>query len=147
MGFVDTRQDITATIKEQTDIVKIIGEHVELKRSGVRYLGLCPFHGEKTPSFSVHGTQQFYYCFGCAESGDVFSFLMKYHNYDFPQALKYLADRLNIELPKKNISRQEKEKEQKRQQMYAVTEKASRIYRKYLLDENKGAAATASGTC
>jgi DNA primase len=141
MGFSDTRQDITATVKEQTDIVKIIGEHVELKRSGVRYLGLCPFHGEKTPSFSVHGDQQFYYCFGCAESGDVFSFLMKYHNYDFPEALKFLADRLNIELPKKNVSWQEKEKELKRNQMYAVTEKAAKIYRKYLLDEKKGAAA------
>ncbi len=141
MGFVDTRQDITATIKEQTDIVKIIGEHVELKRSGVRYLGLCPFHGEKTPSFSVHGDQQFYYCFGCAESGDVFSFLMKFHNYDFPEALKFLAGRLNIELPKKNVSWQEKEKEHKRNQMYAVTEKASRIYRKYLQDENKGGVA------
>lgn len=141
MGFVDSRQDITATIKEQTDIVKIIGEHVELKRSGVRYLGLCPFHGEKTASFSVHGDQQFYYCFGCAESGDVFSFLMKFHNYDFPEALKFLADRLNIELPKKNISWQEKEKEQKRNQMYSVTEKASKIYRNYLLDENKGAVA------
>ncbi len=141
MGFVESRQDITARVKEQTDIVKIIGEYVDLKRSGVRYLGLCPFHGEKTPSFSVHGGQQFYYCFGCAESGDVFSFLMKYHNYDFPQALKYLADRLNIELPQKNISRQEKEQEARRQQMYAVTAKAARIYRNNLLDEQKNAAA------
>lgn len=141
MGFVESRQDITAKVKEQTDIVKIIGEHVDLKRSGVRYLGLCPFHGEKTPSFSVHGGQQFFYCFGCGESGDVFSFLMKYHNYDFPEALKYLADRLNIELPQKNISRQEKEQEARRQQMYAVTAKAARIYRKNLLDEQKNAAA------
>lgn len=138
MGFVDSRQDITATIKEQTDIVKIIGEHVDLKRSGVRYLGLCPFHGEKTPSFSVHGTQQFFYCFGCGESGDVFSFLMKYHNYDFPTALKTLADRLNIELPSRNISPQEKEKEKKREQMYAVTEKAAKIYSRYLQDVHKG---------
>lgn len=137
MGFVESRQDITATVKEQTDIVKIIGEYVDLKRSGVRYLGLCPFHGEKTPSFSVHGGQQFYYCFGCAESGDVFSFLMKYHNYDFPEALKYLADRLNIELPKKNVSRQEQELEARRQQMYAVTAKAARIYRNNLLAEQE----------
>lgn len=141
MSFVESRQDITAKVKEQTDIVKIIGQYVDLKRSGVRYLGLCPFHGEKTPSFSVHGAQQFYYCFGCAESGDVFSFLMKYHNYDFPEALKYLADRLNIELPKKNISRQEQEREARRQQMYAVTAKAARMYRTSLLDEQKGAAA------
>ena len=63
MKYFETRQDITAAVKEQTDIVKVIGEHVELKRSGVRYLGLCPFHGEKTPSFSVQADQQFFHCF------------------------------------------------------------------------------------
>ena len=141
MGFGESRQDIAATVKEQTDIVKIIGEYVDLKRSGVRYLGLCPFHGEKTPSFSVHAGQQFFYCFGCAESGDVFSFLMKYHNYDFPEALQHLADRLNIELPKKNISPQEREQEARREKMFAVTAKAARIYRANLLDEQKGAVA------
>lgn len=141
MGIVETRQDITAVVKEQTDIVKIIGEYVELKRSGVRYLGLCPFHGEKTPSFSVHSAQQFFYCFGCAESGDVFSFLMKYHNIDFPEALKLLADRLNIELPKKNISQREREQEEKRRRMYEVSLKAARIYQKHLLDRSKSEAA------
>lgn len=135
---MESRQDITATIKEQTDIVKIIGEYVDLKRSGVRYLGLCPFHGEKTPSFSVHGAQQFYYCFGCAESGDVFSFLMKYHNYDFPTALRYLADRLNIALPEKKLSWKEREQQESRDRMYAVLEKATRIYRRCLQDDTAG---------
>ena len=65
MAANETWEDITAKIKEQADIVQIIGEHVNLKRSGVRFLGLCPFHGEKTPSFSVHGGQQFFHCFGC----------------------------------------------------------------------------------
>jgi DNA primase len=138
MGFMESRQDLTATIKEQTDIVKIIGEYVELKRSGVRYLGLCPFHGEKTPSFSVHGAQQFFHCFGCAESGDVFSFLMKYHSYDFPTALKYLADRLNIALPEKKLSWKEREQQERRDRMYAVLEKATRIYQRYLQDEDAG---------
>ena len=85
--FTESREEITAEIKERADIVQIIGEHVNLKRSGVRYLGICPFHHEKTPSFSVHSGQQFYHCFGCKESGDVFSFMMKYHNLDFPGAL------------------------------------------------------------
>ncbi|MEE4240804.1 MAG: DNA primase [Desulfopila sp.] len=141
MGFIETRQDITASIKEQTDIVKIIGECVDLKRSGVRYLGLCPFHGEKTPSFSVHGDQQFFHCFGCGESGDVFSFLMKYYNYDFPTALKLLADRLNIELPQKTESRREKEEKEKRRLMYGVTEKAAAMYRQCLVDDTTGRAA------
>jgi len=141
MGFIDTRQDIIASIKEQTDITRIIGEHVELKRSGVRYLGLCPFHGEKTPSFSVNGAQQFYYCFGCGESGDVFSFLMKYHNLDFQSALQQLADRLNIELPQKKVTEQEKKLEVMRDRMYVVTAKAANIYRNFLEKDNAAEAA------
>ncbi len=143
MGFSQTRQDITAAVKEQSDIVRIIGEHVELKRSGVRYLGLCPFHGEKTPSFSVHGSEQFFHCFGCGESGDVFSFLMKYHNYDFPTALKYLADRLNIQLPEKRLSPEEKQRQSKQKVMYEVAGKAADIYRNYLLSGSARDAARA----
>ncbi len=138
MKFTETRQDITAAVKEQTDIVKVIGEYVELKRSGVRYLGLCPFHGEKTPSFSVHSAQQFFHCFGCHESGDVFSFMMKYHNHDFPTALKQLAERCNIELPQKPLSLEDKKKESQRKLMYSVTRKVAGIYQKYLL-ENRNA--------
>ena len=66
-------EDVKEKIKEQADIVQVIGEYVELKRSGVRYLGLCPFHTEKTPSFSVNQADQYYYCFGCQAAGDVFS--------------------------------------------------------------------------
>ncbi|MBU0960510.1 MAG: DNA primase, partial [Proteobacteria bacterium] len=87
MGYSEAGDDLAAQVKEQADIVQVIGECVDLKRAGVRYLGLCPFHGEKTPSFSVHPGQQFFYCFGCGASGDVYSFLMKYHNLDFPAAL------------------------------------------------------------
>jgi len=101
MAFNESHDDIAAHIKERADIVKIIGECIELKRSGVRFLGRCPFHGEKTPSFSVHAGQQFYHCFGCGESGDVFSFMMKYYNLDFPSALKELAKRYHIELPER----------------------------------------------
>jgi len=143
MGFSQTRQDITAAVKEQSDIVRIIGEHVELKKSGVRYLGLCPFHGEKTPSFSVHGSEQFFYCFGCSESGDVFSFLMKYHNYDFPTALKYLADRLNIQLPEKRVSPEERQRESKQRLLYEVAGKAADIYREFLLSGSSREAARA----
>lgn len=141
MEYIESRQDIAASVKEQTDIVKIIGDHVELKKSGVRYLGLCPFHGEKTPSFSVNGAQQFYYCFGCGESGDVFSFLMKYHNYDFPEALKYLAGRLGVELPKKRVSQKERQREEIQQQMFNVAKKAAAIYQKCLHDKRFGAPA------
>ncbi|MBW2658677.1 MAG: DNA primase [Deltaproteobacteria bacterium] len=128
----DFKENIVSRIKEEADIVQIIGECVDLKQSGVRYLGLCPFHGEKTPSFSVHGGQQFFHCFGCGESGDVFSFMMKYHNLDFPGALKELAGRYNIELPERRHSRKEMELEKKRDLLFAVNKKCAEIYSNYL---------------
>ncbi|MDO8946818.1 MAG: DNA primase [Desulfocapsaceae bacterium] len=143
MGYSETRDSVTALVKEQADIVQIIGESVDLKRSGARFLGCCPFHGEKTPSFSVHPGQQFYHCFGCGESGDVFSFMMKYHNIDFPSALKELARRYQIELPEKQYSQAEQEKERQRKAMYGINEKAARLFREYLLQAQGAAKARA----
>lgn len=133
----ESREEIVALVKERADIVQIIGESVDLKKSGARYLGLCPFHGEKTPSFSVHPGQQFFYCFGCGESGDVFSFMMKYHNLDFPSALKNLADRYSITLPEIEKSPQQQRLEQQRKAMFEVTGKVSEIYQRYLLHSSK----------
>lgn len=141
MGYSETRDSVTALVKEQADIVQIIGECVDLKRAGARFLGRCPFHGEKTPSFSVHPGQQFYHCFGCGESGDVFSFMMKYHNLDFPTALQELARRYQIELPEKQYSQAEQEKENLRKALYAVNEKAARLFREYLLQAKDAAGA------
>ena len=135
-----SREGITAQVKEQADIVQIIGECIELKQSGVRFLGLCPFHGEKTPSFSVHSGQQFYHCFGCGESGDVFSFMMKYYNLDFPDALKELAGRYKIELPERRRSQVERALEKKRDLLFTVNQKCAQIYSDYL-QTAKGAAA------
>ena len=128
----DFKEDIVSRIKEEADIVQIIGECVDLKQSGVRFLGLCPFHGEKTPSFSVHGGQQFFHCFGCGESGDVFSFMMKYYNLDFPGALKELAGRYNIELPERRQSKKAIALEKKRDLLFAVNNKCAEIYSHYL---------------
>lgn len=140
MNFDESRDDITARIKEEADIVQVIGECVELKRSGTRFLGLCPFHGEKTPSFSVHSGQQFFHCFGCGESGDVFSFIMKYHSLDFPEAVKTLASKYHIELPERRRSKEEEIREQKRDVLFAVNDKAATLYSKYL-SESPGAKA------
>ncbi len=141
MGYSEFGDDLAAQVKEQADIVQVIGECVELKRAGVRYLGLCPFHGEKTPSFSVHPGQQFFYCFGCGASGDVYSFLMKYHNLDFPAALKDLARRYQIEIPEKVQSAQEQERSRRRKAMYAVNEKAATIFQDYLIHGAKAGGA------
>lgn len=132
MSVNESRGDAAALVKERADIVQIIGECIELKRSGVRFLGRCPFHGEKTPSFSVHAGQQFYHCFGCGESGDVFSFVMKYHNMDFPTALKELAKRYQIDLPERRVSQEEEQRAQKSQLLFSVNEKCAVIFSNYL---------------
>jgi DNA primase len=93
--------DFSYTVKQQADIVRIVGDYVKLKKAGAQnYSGLCPFHSEKTPSFSVHATRQFYHCFGCGVSGDVFSFIQKIENVTFPEAVRAVARTLGIPLPK-----------------------------------------------
>jgi DNA primase len=93
------------SVKQQADIVKIIGEYVRLKKAGAQnYSGLCPFHAEKSPSFSVHAGRQFYHCFGCGQSGDVFSFIQKIENVSFPEAVKTVAGKCGIALPKREFS-------------------------------------------
>ncbi|MDV2683136.1 DNA primase [Alkalihalophilus lindianensis] len=89
-------------IRKTTDIVEVISDYVQLKKQGRQYTGLCPFHGEKTPSFSVSQDKQLYHCFGCGAGGNVFSFLMEHEGYSFVDAAKQLADRANIELPVSN---------------------------------------------
>src|SRR5579862_1183019 len=97
--------DFAYTVKQQADIVRIVGDYVKLKKAGAQnYSGLCPFHGEKTPSFSVHATRQFYHCFGCGVSGDVFSFVQKIENITFPEAVRAVAQKLGIPLPKITFS-------------------------------------------
>jgi DNA primase len=93
------------TLKQQADIVRIVGDYVRLKKAGAQnFSGLCPFHAEKTPSFSVHATRQFYHCFGCGESGDVFSFVQKVENITFPEAVRLIAQKLGVRMPKLTFS-------------------------------------------
>src|ERR1700747_1348083 len=93
------------TLKQQADIVRIVGDYVRLKKAGAQnYSGLCPFHSEKTPSFSVNVSRQFYYCFGCHETGDVFSFIQKIENVAFPEAVRTVALKCGIPLPKREFS-------------------------------------------
>ena len=93
--------DFAYTVKQQADIVRIIGDYIKLKKAGgANFSGLCPFHKEKTPSFTVQATQQFYYCFGCQESGDVFKFVQKIENITFPESVRMVAQKLGIPLPK-----------------------------------------------
>jgi DNA primase len=103
--------DFAQLVKQQTDIVKIVGSYITLKKAGAQsFSGLCPFHGEKTPSFSVH-TRQFFHCFGCGESGDVFSFVQKIENVSFPEAIRIVAQKSGISLPKREFSSPEEAQE------------------------------------
>jgi len=106
--------DFAYTVKQQADIVRIVGDYIKLKKAGAQnYSGLCPFHGEKTASFSVHATKQFYHCFGCGVSGDVFSFVQKIENITFPEAVRVVAEKLGIAVPKVSYSSPAEAKEAK----------------------------------
>jgi len=101
LPFMANPGDFAYSVKQQADIVRVVGEYVKLKKAGAQnYSGLCPFHNEKTPSFSVHATRQFFHCFGCGTSGDVFSFVQKIENITFPEAVRAVAQKLGIALPK-----------------------------------------------
>ena len=93
--------DAIEQVRAASNIVDVIGGYVRLRRSGSSYVGLCPFHNEKSPSFSVSGEKQLYYCFGCGAGGNVFTFLMEYENMSFPEAVAHLAERANIALPER----------------------------------------------
>ncbi len=105
-------EEIIERIRSSNDIVNIISQYIDLKRTGSNYVGLCPFHNEKTPSFTVTPSKQFYHCFGCGENGDVISFIMKIENLSFPEAIKYLGDIVGISIEEKPIDvKKQKEKE------------------------------------
>ena len=115
-------------IRNAADIVEIISEAVVLKKTGRNYVGLCPFHAEKTPSFSVNPEKQIFYCFGCATGGSVFSFLMKQQGMTFPEAVKAVAQRCGIELPRREMSPAERRRASERELLLGINRKAMAYY-------------------
>ena len=103
-------EELIEEVRSRNDIVDVISGYVRLQKKGSSYFGLCPFHNEKSPSFSVSRQKQMYYCFGCGAGGNVFTFLMEYENFSFVEAMKYLADRAGIELPEQEYSKEAKER-------------------------------------
>src|ERR1700756_3097941 len=126
--------DFAYTVKQQADIVRIVGDYVKLKKAGAQnFSGLCPFHGEKTASFSVHATRQFYHCFGCGVSGDVFSFVQKIENITFPEAVRMVAQKLGIPLPKASYATPGEAKEARlRAQLLDAHERAVAFFQECL---------------
>jgi len=127
--------EIIQKIKNENDVVDIVSEVVRLKRSGKNYMGLCPFHKEKSPSFSVSSDKQIYKCFGCGEAGNVFTFLMKYRNMDFIEAVKYLADRANITIEYNDDKTRAYEEQKKR--LYKLNVEAARFFYSNLVKNKK----------
>ena len=121
MDFSDAKEEV----RKAADIVEIIGQHVQLKKRGQNHVGLCPFHSERSPSFTVNQDKQIYHCFGCGRGGDVFTFWMEYHNLTFPQSLKDLAERYNIDLPRYRDAPAEREKAELKEQLFKINDLAA----------------------
>ena len=130
--------DIIEVVRQKNDIVDVVSQYVKLTRKGSSYFGLCPFHNEKTPSFSVTPGKQMYYCFGCGAGGNVFNFIMEYENYTFGEALKHLADRAGVELPQIEYSKEVREKAQERAELLEINKQAAQYFY-YQLRTEKGA--------
>ena len=124
---------VVATVKSKIDIVEVIGESVPLRKAGTTWKGLCPFHGEKTPSFVVTPARESWHCFGCGLGGDVFSFVMQREGIDFPAALKLLAGRAGVELDERT-SREDA----RRKRLRDVLEAAIAFYHRVLTDTRHG---------
>lgn len=120
--------ELIEEVRSRNDIVDVISGYVKLTKKGSSYFGLCPFHNEKSPSFSVSRQKQMYYCFGCGAGGNVFTFLMEYENYTFVEALKMLADRAGIELPEMEYSKEAKEKADLKASIMEVNKLAAKYY-------------------
>ena len=130
-------EDIIEQVRTENDIVDVIGDYVKLQKKGSSYFGLCPFHNEKSPSFSVSPHKQMYYCFGCGEGGNVISFLMKYENYTFIEAMEVLANRAGIELPKMEYSKEQRREKDLKTKIIEINTEAAKYYH-YLLKSKRG---------
>src|SRR2546430_5668541 len=119
-----TIQQITSRI----DIVEIIGEYVKLKKRGANYLGLCPFHNEKSPSFTVSPSKEIYKCFGCGRSGNTISFLMEHEKYSYVEALRWLAAKYNVEIEETETSPEVKQQQQVADSLYIINSFAQKFF-------------------
>lgn len=128
--------ELIEEVRSRNDIVDVISGYVRLTKKGSTYFGLCPFHNEKTGSFSVSPNKQMYYCFGCGAGGNVFTFLMQYENFSFPEAMEALAERAGIELPKQEMSAQAKKEADKRQVLLEINKAAGKYYYMLLRSEH-----------
>lgn len=121
-------EELVEEVRARNDIVDVVSGYVRMQKKGANYFGLCPFHNEKSPSFSVSPAKQMYYCFGCGAGGNVLTFVMEYENYTFPEALKFLADRAGVKLPEMEFSQEARQKESRRAQLLEVNRETAKYF-------------------
>ncbi len=129
--------ELVEEVRMKNDIVDVVSGYVRIQKKGSSYFGLCPFHNEKSPSFSVSPNKQMYYCFGCGAGGNVFTFIMEYENYSFPEAIKLLADRAGVNLPEVEYNEEARKKESRRAKLLEINKEAARYFY-YQLRSEKG---------
>lgn len=120
--------ELVEEVRTKNDIVDVVSGYVRLQKKGANHWGCCPFHNEKTPSFSVNGPKQMYHCFGCGAGGNVFTFVMNYENYTFPEAIKHLAERAGVDLPELEYTEEMKARENKRARLLEVNKEAAKFF-------------------
>jgi DNA primase len=120
--------ELVEEIRSRNDIVSVIGSYIRLQKKGSNHMGLCPFHNEKTPSFSVSASKQMYHCFGCGVGGNVFTFIMEYENYSFIEALKFLAEKAGIQLPEQEYSEEAKRQSDLKGRLLEANKQAAKYF-------------------
>jgi DNA primase len=135
-GFIP--EDKIAEIRNTANVVDVVSQYVALRKAGKNSIGLCPFHAEKTPSFTVNEAKQIFHCFGCGQGGNVFNFLMLYHSISFPEAVRLLAQRYGIDVPTEHMSEGQKRQIQERETLFDINENACTYYRDTLLGSRGG---------
>ena len=127
--------DLIEEIRAKNDIVDVVSSYVKLQKKGSTYFGLCPFHSEKSPSFSVTPSKQMYYCFGCGAGGNTYTFIMKYENYSFTEAVKVLAERAGVTLPEGDYSAEDRKKADLKARLLEANKEAAKYYYRILKSE------------
>jgi len=134
-------KDTIDRVRDAVDMVGLVGQKTDLRRVGTRWTGLCPFHDERTPSFSVNPEEKLYYCFGCSEGGDAFKFVQQTEALDFQEAVELLAERFNVRVEREADDPRADERRRRRERLHALLERASRFYSAYLRESGEAAPA------
>src|ERR1700752_3555071 len=135
---------VAEKVKQQGDIVRVVGEYVRLKKTGKDFSGLCPFHQEKTPSFTVSPIKQIFYCFGCGKGGDVFNFVMDLEKSTFPEAVRTVAEKCGIAIPRpRERSPEERQENQQRSALVDMHREAAAFFSRQLHESSEGKVAYA----